>query len=109
MEKKLNISDVSDDVRKIISYNSNLVNKIGVFGSLARGDFNDKSDIDILIEYAATSDFQPERFLQFCKLCNGVIDSLMKIYGRKVDLVQFENDPSGVLCSDNVNKEVVWI
>ena len=109
MEKKINISDVSNDIRKITSDNSELIKKIGIFGSLARGDFGNNSDIDILIEYDSTSDFQPERFLQFCKLCNQVIDVLVNLYGRKVDLVHFEDNPKYILCDENIENEVVWL
>jgi len=41
MKKTINISDVSNEIRKIIANNAQLVKKVGIFGSLARGNFND--------------------------------------------------------------------
>ena len=108
MNKHINITDVSKSIRNIISHNP-LVKKIGIFGSLARGNFNENSDIDILIAYDETDDFQPERFLQFCKLCNKVIDDLSNIYGRKIDLVQFEVEPAYTLSNDDIGSEVLWL
>ena len=109
MKKPISVSVVSGEILKIIANSTELVKKIGIFGSLARGTFNDDSDIDILIEYAATPDFEPERYLMFCKLCNQIIDRLDEQYDRNVDLVHFENDPAITLFDENVGKEVVWL
>ena len=109
MVKDLDIADVLDDINAIISHGSGVVKRVGVFGSLARGDFSENSDIDVLIEYASTPVFNFDRFLQFCELCNRLIENLTNFYGRKVDLVQFENSPSFTLQNDRVEKEVVWL
>ena len=109
MKKAINISDVSNEIRRIIADNAGLVKKVGIFGPLARGNFDDSSDIDILIEYAETPDFKPERYLDFCKLCNEVIDGLDERYGRSVDLVHFEENPVITLFNESVEEEVVWI
>ena len=41
------------DTNKLIEIcRQNDVAKIGVFGSMARGEFNDQSDVDLLIEFS---------------------------------------------------------
>jgi hypothetical protein len=56
----------------------NNVSYCAVFGSFARGDFNDKSDIDLLVRFNET----PGLFA-FCGLQNKLEGQV----GRKVDLV----------------------
>jgi len=107
--KTLNVSNVSSDVRDIISHNSGLVKKTGIFGSLARGTFNAASDIDILIEYDAAPDIDMGHFTRFCELCNQIIDTLTGLYGRDVDLIHFEGKPSNNLQDENVEKDVIWL
>jgi uncharacterized protein len=53
----------------------------GVFGSVARGESNDKSDIDILIKFP-----KPLNFYKFIGLENKLSDALK----TKVDLVSFD-------------------
>ncbi|MBW2598893.1 MAG: nucleotidyltransferase family protein [Deltaproteobacteria bacterium] len=53
------------------------VKKIGVFGSFARGDASEKSDVDILVEYSETPGF-----FGFIEL----EDYLKEKLGRNVDL-----------------------
>ncbi len=54
------------------------VSKIGVFGSVARGQESDESDIDILVEFSEPIGLF--RFMELEKL-------LTSLLGRKVDLV----------------------
>lgn len=54
------------------------VEDLGVFGSFARGDNTQTSDIDILVRFS-----QPVGFFKFIELEN----YLTKLLGRKVDLV----------------------
>ena len=91
MDKVFDISNVSDDIRKVILDYSTVVKRIGVFGSLARGDYNMDSDIDILVEYNATPEFSLDLFTQFCEVCNQLSDILTHLYHRDVDIVHFEN------------------
>jgi len=109
MAKALDVKSVSNDIRLVTSRSPKLVNKIGIFGSLARGDYDNDSDIDILIEYAPTPDFRFDLFAQFCELCNLIAETLTGLYGRKVDIVHFENDPLNTLSDNNVVKEVLWL
>jgi uncharacterized protein len=56
------------------------VTKAGIFGSIARGDSNKKSDVDILIELPADISL-----LGFA----GIKIELEEALGRKVDLVEY--------------------
>jgi len=50
---------------------------VRVFGSCARDDYHEKSDVDFLVDFADGCDFG--------RLCD-LQDSLEKLLGRKVDL-----------------------
>ncbi len=50
---------------------------VRVFGSCARDDYHEKSDVDFLVDFPGGCDFG--------KLCD-LQDSLEKLLGRKVDL-----------------------
>lgn len=73
-----------DDLIKVIQLHKEDLRKeygvkeIGIFGSYIRGEQNDKSDVDILIELE-----KPIGFVRFMKLENSISDLL----GIKVDLV----------------------
>ncbi len=55
--------------------------KAAVFGSFARGEENDNSDIDLLIEYA-----EPHSLFDILRLEN----ELQNATARKVDLVEYD-------------------
>lgn len=54
------------------------VREIGVFGSYARGDQTDQSDIDVLVEFS-----EPVGFFAFIDL----EEYLQTVLGRRIDLV----------------------
>ena len=54
------------------------IDRIGLFGSFARGEQNPKSDIDLLVEFS-----RPVGLFKFMELEN----QLSEILGAKVDLV----------------------
>ena len=108
-DKNFNLQEVANDIYEIISASPKLIKNIGIFGSLARGDFNIDSDIDLLVEYDSPSVFDMVPFLNFCKLCNLIEDRLSKTYRRKVDIVHFENDSLDNLFDKNVENEVIWL
>ena len=58
------------------------VKRIGVFGSVARGDDGEGSDVDILVELAP----EMKRFRNF----NAVCDILDEVLGESYDLVTVE-------------------
>jgi len=105
----LNVNDVAKVIHEILSASPGLIKSIGIFGSLARGDFNHESDIDLLVEYDSPPVFDMAPFIKFCKLCNLIEDRLTKTYSRKVDIVHFENDSLDNLFDKNVENEVLWL
>jgi len=77
--EKLNINDIK---KKIIStLKKNHVIKAGIFGSYARGEQKEDSDIDILVEIS-----KPISLLDF----SGLKIELEETIGKKVDLVEYE-------------------
>jgi len=54
------------------------VKEVGIFGSVARGDYGTKSDVDVLVEFS-----QPIGLFDFIGLQN----YLTRLVKRKVDLV----------------------
>ena len=107
--KELNVKDVAMDIREVVSENPGLIKAIGIFGSLARGDYNRDSDIDLLVEFASTPTFEMEMYTNFCRLCNQIEDRLSNSYARKVDIVHFENGSLDNLFDKSVGSEVLWL
>lgn len=60
-----------------------MIEKISLFGSYSRGEENDKSDIDFLVE------FSPETAVSLFDLVD-IQETLGKILGKKVDLVTYD-------------------
>ncbi|MGE0882275.1 MAG: nucleotidyltransferase family protein [Blastocatellales bacterium] len=68
------------DVKRLIEIcRQNDVSKVGVFGSMARGEANDQSDIDLLVEFS-------RRGKSLWDIV-GLERQLAEALGRKVDLV----------------------
>ena len=57
------------------------IKKIGVFGSIARGDANENSDIDLFAELDRKKRISLVDYV-------GMVDQLKEVFGRPVDLVQ---------------------
>lgn len=57
----------------------NYIRKLSIFGSFLRDDFNENSDIDILVE------FQPDHIPGLITLA-GMENELSSVLGRKVDM-----------------------
>jgi len=109
MKRTLSIESVASVINDILKEKPGLIKAIGVFGSLARGDFNDNSDIDLLVEYNEPPVFSMELFNKYCSLCNTVQDTLSRYYNRSVDIAHFENGSLENLDDPNVINEVVWL
>jgi predicted nucleotidyltransferase len=75
------------------------VEKIGIFGSFARGEQTRKSDIDILVDFARG----------YATLRNfvGLAERLEAIFGRKVDLITVEGLDKYI--RSRVEAEVIWV
>jgi len=66
------------------------ISRFSLFGSILRDDFNEDSDVDVLLDMQCRS-------LEFHKECE-MIDELEAMFGRKVDLL-----PSYALVSPQMN------
>lgn len=71
------IKDTLNNNRDYIRDTYHVVN-IGIFGSVARGENTEKSDLDVLVEFS-----KPIGFFEFVRL----EDYLTKVIGQRVDLV----------------------
>lgn len=76
------------------------VKELGVFGSFARGDFTDKSDIDILVEF---EDGAKVGFVKFI----GLEEHLSEALQRKIDLVT--RDALKPLIKDKILRDTVYV
>jgi predicted nucleotidyltransferase len=74
------------------------VRKIGIFGSVARGEDKPSSDIDVLVEFEDNK----ATFRNFM----GLISFLEEIFGRKVDLVTTNGIDKYL--RPHIEKEVIW-
>jgi len=74
------------------------VKKIGIFGSVAKGQQRSGSDLDILIEFS-----KPISFFQFIEL----EEFLSKILNKKVDLVSKKGLKQAI--KKQVLKEVIYV
>lgn len=94
------IDKVKDKIQTNLKYlkNTYKVKNIGVFGSLARGDNNPKSDIDILVEFSES--ISMFRFID-------LEEYLGKLTGKKVDLVTKKALKSAI--SKEILEEVVYV
>ncbi len=76
--EKLSVEKIKSKIIPILKKNS--VTKAGIFGSYARGEQKENSDIDILVEYP-----KAKSLLDFIGLKHELEDAL----GKKVDLVEY--------------------
>ncbi|MHA1310278.1 MAG: nucleotidyltransferase family protein [Candidatus Helarchaeota archaeon] len=72
------------------------VKKIGIFGSVARNEITEKSDIDVVVEFEKGK-------ATFKNVC-GLIDFLENLFGREVDILT----PDGIeaIRLEHVKKEI---
>lgn len=93
-----------NQIKTIIQKHSDLlrdtyhVEKIGVFGSAARGDSTDTSDIDVLVEFS-----EPIGMFKFIKL----EEYLSGLIGKKIDLVTKNALKSAI--KEDILQEVVYV
>ena len=109
MQKEMNIQNVSNDIRAVLSLNPGLIMKIGIFGSLARGDFNEESDIDLLVRYDSPPVFSMEKITRYCELCCKIQEDLSAFYQRSVDIAHVDDDSLSNMYDPDIKDEVVWI
>lgn len=74
------------------------IRRIGVFGSYAKGNPTDNSDIDLLVDFSETIDL-----FAYANLSTTISD----IFKKKVDLVEIGGVKSAI--KDRIMNEVEWI
>ena len=85
------------------------IKRVGVFGSFARGDNYDGSDIDLLYDYDSGSEQSTDEILEYVDEIDEKIKAAVNVI--KVDYVWYE----GVFKSSNekfkqaVLKDVIWV
>jgi hypothetical protein len=72
--------------------------RIGIFGSVAKGVSNEKSDIDIVIEQK-----EPDLFLLGC-----IKADLEKEFGKEVDIVRLRKEMNPFL-KNRIEREAVYV
>lgn len=75
------------------------VDKIGVFGSVARGSESKDSDVDILVQFTT----ECHKFRNFNELC----DLLDSVFGERYDLVTVEGLSPHI--GSRILEEVVYV
>lgn len=73
------------------------IKSIGIFGSVARGEQNQDSDVDVFVELE-----KPDYFI----MCS-IQENLQTIFGCKVDLVRMRNNLQEVL-KNNILKDGIY-
>ena len=105
--KNIDLQNVIDDIKPILIENNEIIERIGIFGSLVKGLFDDNSDIDIAIEYKQGEVFEFGRFVRFCEVCESLRKNFTSIYNRNIDLIHVEDNENGFL--NEIIQEVVWV
>lgn len=72
--------------------------RIGIFGSVARNEAKDESDIDVVIEMK-----KPDLFYMV-----HIKETLENDFQRPVDIVQFR-DKMNIFLKDRINREAVYV
>ncbi|MFH1361166.1 MAG: nucleotidyltransferase family protein [bacterium] len=100
--QKLTLNNIVETLRKQKSVlKKYMVKRIGLFGSFARGDQTEKSDIDFVVEFEKPSF---DNFMDLSSYLEG-------LFGRKVDILT----PIGVdsirikQVADNIRKGIIYV
>ena len=74
------------------------ISKMGIFGSVARGEQNENSDVDILFEGKAN-------LLLHVRIKN----ELEELLGSPVDLVRMRNQLNGISLKQSILNDVIFV
>ena len=72
--------------------------KLGIFGSVARGDMKNSSDIDIVVEIENIDPF----------ILLDIKEELSKLLGCKIDLIRLRKNINKIL-KKRIEKEVIYV
>jgi len=110
--QKLTLQNVSSNIFFFITnyLGDSRIRRIGIFGSVSRGENGSDSDIDIVTEYDFNGIFDIDDYVKYCTFCNALKENFEEMYKRKVDVVDhgqlFQADN---VFSEEVSKDVKWI
>ena len=104
----ISIDDVTQTVRDVLTDNPYSFNvlRVGIFGSVARGDATDDSDIDLLIDYV-----HEDGSLDFLLLCDRLRSVFRENHKKEISLIESaalayrENYRIG----KEIEEQVVWV
>ena len=74
------------------------IEQLGLFGSVARGEQDEKSDIDVIIKLRRPS----------CFTCFGIQEELRKLFHRKVDLITLHENMFRIF-RQNLERDAIYI
>ena len=74
------------------------VSKLGIFGSVARGDIKETSDVDVVIEIRSVDPF----------VLLDIKEELTKLLGCEVDLIRLRKNMNRFL-KKRIEKEVIYV
>ena len=74
------------------------VSRMGIFGSVARGEQNDNSDVDVVYEG------QPNLFLRIRMKMD-----LEKLFGCNVDLVRLRKQLAGSFFEEEIKRDLIYV
>ena len=74
------------------------ITKLGVFGSVARGDVRDSSDVDVVVEIENIDPF----------ILLDIKEELNKLLGCKVDLIRMRKNLNKIL-KMRIKKEAIYV
>ena len=100
MVKQPSLNEIKEAIQEKIPYirENYGVGRIGIFGSVARQDDSQASDIDLLVEFD-----RPVGFIKFVRL-EGYLETVL---GRKVDLVT--RNALKPATKEGILKDVVYV
>src|SRR5690349_3588646 len=86
------VATIKDNIRKIAdACHAHQVKALYLFGSAVRKDFNEKSDIDFLVEFNYPGDFNDDTIEKQVENIDLLKSALENITRREIDLVQEKN------------------
>lgn len=96
----LNLNDCKEKLKEFRSTYGVLmgINRIGIFGSVARGENTDSSDIDIVVDVAHPS----------FRTMTEMRSLLQSLFGQDVDLVRYRQSLRPRF-KQNIDKETVYV
>ena len=109
----LNIDHIKQDSFNVLNNfeNRNAVKRIGVFGSFARGDYTEDSDVDLIIDYNyAKTDIIEDSF-KFLNFITDLRNIFKNKYNKETDVVEYAalKQRENRLLKKEIEGEIVWI